>query len=113
MNQGCLAPIDVVLPKGTFINPSSGLIVCAGNTQASQRLEDVILRASCAAAASHGCMSFLGFFDEGDKDKDGKKLAGYAYAFCETICGSLGATETQAGASRICHSAGQRRKGLA
>lgn len=101
MNQGCLAPIDVILPKGTFINPSSGPAVCAGNTQTSQRVVDVILRAFNAAAASHGCMNCLGFFGEGGKDKDGNKLVGYAYAFGETICGGSGATESQAGASGV------------
>ncbi|GAB1212198.1 hypothetical protein ATERTT37_001330 [Aspergillus terreus] len=101
LNQGCLAPIDVILPKGTFLNPSAGPAVCAGNTQTSQRLVDVILGAFRAAAASHGCMNCLGFFGEGGKDSNGKKLTGYAYAFGETICGGSGATETQDGASGV------------
>lgn len=101
MNQGCLAPIEVVLPKGTFLNPSSGSAVCAGNTQTSQRIVDVILRAFRAAAASHGCMNCLGFFGEGGMDGAGNKLKGYAYAFGETICGGAGATATQAGASGV------------
>ncbi|KAG2414843.1 5-oxoprolinase [Aspergillus terreus] len=101
LNQGCLAPIDVILPKGTFLNASAGPAVCAGNTQTSQRLVDVILGAFRAAAASHGCMNCLGFFGEGGKDSNGKKLTGYAYAFGETICGGSGATETQDGASGV------------
>lgn len=101
LNQGCLAPIDIILPKGTFLNPSSGPAVCAGNTQTSQRIVDVILRTFRMAAASQGCMNCLGFFGEGGKDKDGEKLAGYAYAFGETICGGSGATETQTGASAV------------
>ncbi|PLB43363.1 hypothetical protein P170DRAFT_459786 [Aspergillus steynii IBT 23096] len=101
LNQGCLAPIDVILPKGTFLNPSAGPAVCAGNTQTSQRIVDVILRAFRAAAASHGCMNCLGFFGEGGRDKDGQKLSGYAYAFGETICGGSGATEISPGASGV------------
>ncbi|KAL3486704.1 Hydantoinase B/oxoprolinase-domain-containing protein [Aspergillus germanicus] len=102
LNQGCLAPIDVILPKGTFLNPSSGPAVCAGNTQTSQRLVDVILRAFRAAAASHGCMNCLGFFGEGGVDAaTGKKKDGYAYAFGETICGGSGATATAHGASGV------------
>ncbi|GKZ76276.1 hypothetical protein AnigIFM56816_005255 [Aspergillus niger] len=101
LNQGCLAPINVILPKGTFLNPSAGPAVCAGNTQTSQRIVDVILKAFRAAAASHGCMNCIGFFGEGGKDAEGRKLSGYAYAFGETICGGSGATSVQPGASGV------------
>lgn len=101
LNQGCLSPIKVILPKGSFLNPSSGPAVCAGNTQTSQRVVDVILRAFRAAAASHGCMNCIGFFGEGGKDSSGQKLSGYAYAFGETICGGSGATARQDGASAV------------
>lgn len=101
LNQGCLAPISVILPKNSFLNPSSSPAVCAGNTQTSQRVVDVILRAFRAAAASHGCMNCLGFFGEGGKTSSGKQLEGYAYAFGETICGGSGATSTQGGASGV------------
>ncbi|KAH8430649.1 uncharacterized protein LDX57_008312 [Aspergillus melleus] len=101
LNQGCLAPIDVILPKGSFLNPSAGPAVCSGNTLTSQRIVDVILRAFRVAAASHGCMNCLGFFGEGGKDKDGNRLSGYAYAFGETICGGSGATAIQDGASGV------------
>ncbi|KAL3475522.1 Hydantoinase B/oxoprolinase-domain-containing protein [Aspergillus californicus] len=101
LNQGCLSPIDVVLPKGSFLNPSAGPAVCAGNTQTSQRLVDVILKAFRAAAASHGCMNCLGFFGEGGKDSSGNGLKGYAYAFGETICGGSGATAIANGASGV------------
>ncbi|PVH93345.1 hypothetical protein DM02DRAFT_662054 [Periconia macrospinosa] len=60
LNQGCLSPIKIILPKGTFLNPSAGAAVCAGNTQTSQRVVDVILKTFGAAAASHGCMNCLG-----------------------------------------------------
>lgn len=101
LNQGCLSPVEVILPKGTFLNPSSGPAVCAGNTQTSQRIVDVILRAFKAAAASNGCMNCIGFFGEGGKDEQGNKLSGYAYAFGETICGGSGATKIQHGASGV------------
>ncbi|CBF78035.1 hypothetical protein AN8779.2 [Aspergillus nidulans FGSC A4] len=105
LNQGCLAPINTIIPKGSFLNPSSGPAVCAGNTQTSQRVVDVILRAFRAAAASNGCMNCLGFFG-GDSDgtEPGSKLEGFSYAFGETICGGSGATSTQNGASGVhCH----------
>lgn len=101
MNQGCLAPTKVILPAGCFLNPSAGPAVCAGNTNTSQRVVDVILKAFEVAGASQGCMNCLGFFGEGGKDANGNKLAGYAYAFGETICGGSGATAVADGASGV------------
>lgn len=101
MNQGCLAPISVILPQGSFLNPSAGPAVCAGNTQTSQRVVDVILRAFSAAAASQGCMNCLGFFGSGGSDADGNPLPGSAYAFGETIAGGSGATSRQHGANAV------------
>jgi 5-oxoprolinase (ATP-hydrolysing) len=97
LNQGCLTPISVILPKGCFLNPSAGAAVCAGNTQTSQRVVDVILKTFAAAAASHGCMNCLGFFGE-VKKADGTE---HSYAFGETICGGSGATATAHGASAV------------
>lgn len=97
LNQGCLSPISIILPKGSFLNPSSGAAVCAGNTQTSQRVVDVILKTFGAAAASHGCMNCLGFFGE-VKNTDGTE---HSYAFGETVCGGSGATATAHGASAV------------
>lgn len=101
MNQGCLAPATIILPKGSFLNPSSGAAVCAGNTQTSQRVCDVIMKAFEVAGASQGCMNCLGFFGKGGKDSHGKPLTGFAYAFGETICGGSGATANAHGASAV------------
>ncbi|KKY20779.1 putative 5-oxoprolinase (atp-hydrolysing) [Phaeomoniella chlamydospora] len=101
MNQGCLSPTRVILPSGCLLNPSDGPAVCAGNTQTSQRLVDVILKAFAVAGASQGCMNCLGFFGEGGRDSNGNPLAGFAYAFGETICGGSGATAEADGASGV------------
>ncbi|TVY29390.1 Uncharacterized protein LHYA1_G001896 [Lachnellula hyalina] len=101
MNQGCLAPIKVILPQGTFLNPSAGPAVCAGNTQTSQRVVDTVLQAFKASAASQGCMNCLGFFGGGGVGPDGKPLPGSAYAFGETIAGGSGATNRAHGASAV------------
>lgn len=45
LNQGCLSSIEVVNPEGSILNPSEQAAVYAGNTQTSQRIVDVILRA--------------------------------------------------------------------
>jgi len=101
MNQGVLGPATVILPKGTFLNPSAGPAVCAGNTQTSQRACDVIFKAFSLNAASQGCMNCLGFFGTGGKDANGKPLTGSAYAFGETICGGAGASSSADGASAV------------
>ena len=54
LNQGCLAPVNVVIPKGCFLNPSAGAAVCCGNTHTSQRLAELLIKAFDAAAASQG-----------------------------------------------------------
>lgn len=101
LNQGCLAPIEVRLPKGSFLNPSDGPAVCAGNTQTSQRLVDVILRPFKVAAASQGCMNCLGFFGRGGQDENGNELGGFAYVYGETSCGGSGAGPGFHGASAV------------
>ncbi|KAH8812532.1 Hydantoinase B/oxoprolinase-domain-containing protein [Xylogone sp. PMI_703] len=98
MNQGCLAPITVILPKGSFLNPSAGAAVCAGNTQTSQRVCDVILKTFGAAAGSQGCMNCLGFFGEVANPAGGPD---HSFAFGETICGGSGATSNANGADAV------------
>ncbi|KAK0453995.1 5-oxoprolinase [Desarmillaria tabescens] len=51
LNQGCMTPINVIIPDGCFLKPSADAAVCAGNVLTSQRLTDVVLRAFEACAA--------------------------------------------------------------
>jgi 5-oxoprolinase (ATP-hydrolysing) len=88
LNQGCLAPIEFVIPKYTLLNPSDDAGVVGGNVLTSQRLVDVILRAFSACAASQGCMNNLTF---GDKK----------FGYYETIAGGSGAGPTWQGKSGI------------
>lgn len=78
LNQGCLKPIDVHVPKGCFLNPSATAAVVGGNVLTSQRVTDVILKAFSACAASQGCMNNFTF---GDDD----------FGYYETIAGGAGA----------------------
>ena len=55
LNAGVLAPIDIRIPEGTLLNPSEGVAVSSGNTEASQRTTDVIFKAFEASAGSQGC----------------------------------------------------------
>lgn len=50
--QGCLAPVRVVIPRGSILDPSPEAAVVGGNVLTSQRVVDVILGAFGACAAS-------------------------------------------------------------
>ncbi|KFV64783.1 5-oxoprolinase, partial [Dryobates pubescens] len=52
LNQGCLAPVRVLIPKGSILDPSPEAAVVGGNVLTSQRVVDVIFRAFGVCAAS-------------------------------------------------------------
>ncbi|GMH58093.1 hypothetical protein TL16_g02533 [Triparma laevis f. inornata] len=88
LNQGCLAPITFIIPKGTLLNPSADAAVVGGNVLTSQRLCDVVLKAFQACAASQGCMNNLTFGNE-------------EFGYYETIAGGHGAGPTWSGKSGV------------
>lgn len=53
LNQGCLSSIEVINPEGSILNPSDQAAVYAGNTQTSQRVVDVILKAFDVSSHGH------------------------------------------------------------
>ncbi|CAD5226711.1 unnamed protein product [Bursaphelenchus xylophilus] len=89
LNQGCLEPIQIVVPDGTIISPSEDAAVVGGNVLTSQRLCDVIFKAFKACAASQGCMNNITFGDD--------KMGGYY----ETVAGGAGAGPGYNGRSAI------------
>ncbi|KAJ3337603.1 hypothetical protein HDU93_000799 [Gonapodya sp. JEL0774] len=96
LNQGCLAPIQFVIPEGSILDPSETAAVVGGNVLTSQRLVDVILKAFGACAASQGCMNNLTF---GTEEKVVGK--GNSYGYYETICGGAGAGPSWDGKSGV------------
>lgn len=98
LNQGCLAPIDVIIPPGTILNPSGYAAVCAGNPITSQRITDVVLGAFGACAASQGCCNIISF-GTGGLDAQGNDIPGFGVG--ETICGGSGAGPTWHGTSGV------------
>uniref|UniRef100_A0A8D3DEN4 5-oxoprolinase, ATP-hydrolysing n=1 Tax=Scophthalmus maximus TaxID=52904 RepID=A0A8D3DEN4_SCOMX len=78
LNQGCLAPIKVIIPPGSILQPSQDAAVVGGNVLTSQRVVDVIFRAFEVCAASQGCMNNISF---------GSESTGYY----ETVAGGAGA----------------------
>lgn len=98
LNQGCLAPINVITPSGTLLNPSGRAAVCAGNPITSQRITDVVLGAFRACAASQGCVNIISF-GMGGQDAQGRAVPGFGVG--ETICGGSGAGQGWHGTSGV------------
>lgn len=88
LNSGCLAPVELIIPEGSLLDPPSGVAVCGGNVETSQRIVDVLLGALELAAASQGTMNNL-------------TLGNRGFAYYETICGGAGATARGPGASAV------------
>ncbi|MEJ1340860.1 MAG: hydantoinase B/oxoprolinase family protein [Candidatus Sedimenticola sp. (ex Thyasira tokunagai)] len=88
LNEGCLKPLDIIIPEGSIINPSYPAAVVAGNVETSQVIVDTLLGALGVAAASQGTMNNFTW-------GNGK------YQYYETICGGAGATAGWAGADAV------------
>ena len=78
LNDGCLKPIRLVIPPGTFLSPKPGAAVVAGNTETSQAVVNALLGAVGALACSQATMNNFIF---GDATRQ----------YYETICGGAGA----------------------
>jgi 5-oxoprolinase (ATP-hydrolysing) len=88
LNQGCLNPITIIVPKGCILNPTSSVAVC-GSAIASQRITDTIFRAFGACAASQGCANSFGWGMGGKDAGTGEVTKGWNYG--EAIGGGSGA----------------------
>ena len=88
LNDGCLRPLKIVTPAGSFLAPAQGCAVVAGNTEVSQAVCNALFGALGACAASQGTMNNL--------------LIGNArFQYYETICGGAGAGPDFDGASAV------------
>ncbi len=88
LNDGCLKPIRLVIPPGTFLSPQPGAAVVAGNTETSQAVVNALLGAVGALACSQATMNNFIF---GDATRQ----------YYETICGGAGAGSGFDGVSAI------------
>ncbi|KAH8892112.1 hypothetical protein GQ53DRAFT_841002 [Thozetella sp. PMI_491] len=88
LNEGCLAPVDIRVPKGSILNPSPTVAVC-GSTLASQRVIDTIMRAFGRVAASQGCANSFGWGMGGRDPDTGEVVPGWSYG--EALGGGAGA----------------------
>ncbi|MFT5630964.1 MAG: 5-oxoprolinase (ATP-hydrolyzing), partial [Gammaproteobacteria bacterium] len=57
LNEGCLAPITIIAPEGSMLNPAYPAAVIAGNTEVSQAVCNALFGALGVLAASQGTMN--------------------------------------------------------
>jgi 5-oxoprolinase (ATP-hydrolysing) len=98
LNQGCLRPITVKIPKASLLSPAEGSAVVGGNVCTSQRITDTILKTFDVMADSQGCCNNF-TFGSGGNGPDGKYIQGFGYY--ETIAGGHGASEKWNGVSGV------------
>jgi 5-oxoprolinase (ATP-hydrolysing) len=99
LNQGCLKPIDVRIPRNSFLSPSEKAAVVGGNVLTSQRVTDVVLRCFQACAASQGDCNNLTFGYGGNMSDQSEAVKGFGYY--ETIAGGSGAGPTWDGTNGV------------
>lgn len=78
LNEGCLTPVDLIVPEGSILNPVYPAAVVAGNVEISQAVTNALFLAAGVMAASQGTMNNLTF---------GNKI----HQYYETIAGGTGA----------------------
>jgi 5-oxoprolinase (ATP-hydrolysing) len=79
LNQGCLSPIDIRIPRPSILSPTRAAAVVGGNVTTSQRVTDVVLKALGACAASQGCLNNLTFGIDAKTDETGAVVQGFGY----------------------------------
>ena len=88
MNDGCLRPIELVVPAGSMLAPAFPAAVVAGNVETSQVVTDALFAATGRLAPSQGTMNNFTFGNA-------------RHQYYETICGGSGAGPDHAGTSAV------------
>ncbi|WP_103257785.1 hydantoinase B/oxoprolinase family protein [Tabrizicola aquatica] len=57
LNEGCLAPLRIIVPEGSLLNPRAPAAVIAGNTEVSQSACNALYGALGVVAAAQGTMN--------------------------------------------------------
>ena len=78
LNEGCLEPLRITIPRGSMLDPVPPAAVAAGNVETSQCIVDALYGALGMLAASQGTMNNLTFGNE-------------RVQYYETIAGGAGA----------------------
>jgi 5-oxoprolinase (ATP-hydrolysing) len=88
LNEGCLEPIELIVPEGCLLNPRYPAAVVAGNVETSQTITDALYGALRVQAAAQGTMNNFTFGNG-------------VYQYYETICGGSGAGPDYHGTSGV------------
>ena len=88
MNDGCLRPIELVVPDDSMLNPKYPAAVVAGNVETSQVVTDALFAATGQLAPSQGTMNNFTFGNE-------------SHQYYETIAGGSGAGPDHDGTSAV------------
>ena len=88
MNDGCLRPIELIVPEGSMLNPRYPAAVVAGNVETSQVVTDALFAATGRLAPSQGTMNNFTFGNE-------------RHQYYETIAGGSGAGPDHDGTSAV------------
>lgn len=88
LNEGCLEPLDLIIPPASLLDPEPPGAVVAGNVETSQCIVDALYLALGRLACSQGTMNNLSFGNE-------------ALQYYETIAGGAGASTTASGCDAV------------
>ena len=88
LNEGCLEPLDVIVPPRSILSPEYPAAVIAGNTEVSQGVTDALFGALGTLASSQGTVNNVVYGND-------------TYQNYETICGGTGAGPDHDGTSAV------------
>jgi 5-oxoprolinase (ATP-hydrolysing) len=88
INAGCLRPLEIVVPRGSLLDPLPPAAVVAGNVETSQCIVDALYGALGLQAAAQGTMNNFTFGND-------------RYQYYETVAGGAGAGAGHDGASGV------------
>ncbi|QTR46913.1 hydantoinase B/oxoprolinase family protein [Thiothrix litoralis] len=88
LNEGCLKPLNIIIPPGSMLNPQYPAAVVAGNVETSQYVVDALFGALGIMGAAQGTMNNVTWGNA-------------RHQYYETLCGGAGATANAAGASAV------------
>ncbi|HET9459371.1 MAG TPA: hydantoinase B/oxoprolinase family protein [Sphingomicrobium sp.] len=88
MNDGCLEPVELVVPEGSMLSPRHPAAVVAGNVETSQVVTDALFAATGRLAPSQGTMNNFTFGND-------------HHQYYETIAGGSGAGADHDGTSAV------------
>ncbi len=88
LNEGCLAPLTILVPEGSMLNPRAPAAVIAGNTEVSQAACNALYGALGVLAAGQGTMNNFVWGNESFQNYEtiaGGTGAGPGFAGCDAV----------------------------